>query len=181
MGGNNEAWADQEQGNDGGSRGGVGEAKEWRSSRSEWSEAWADHLALHIAALLGPAHIRRLLSAGGAREAHLLLRSAAARRLLLLPRWAAGMVAEPHRFPQPQERTLHFFPPSSVGKKSSYAMPLSLGVRWQVDVDFRNGSLNYYAVTTGGRKIYGTEEALRRVAEECSSMRCEMNVDCSLR
>ncbi|KAK3160305.1 hypothetical protein QOZ80_1BG0057750 [Eleusine coracana subsp. coracana] len=40
---------------------------------------------------------------------------------------AAGMVAEPHRFPQPQERTLRFFPPSSAGKKSCYALPLPPG------------------------------------------------------
>jgi hypothetical protein len=37
------------------------------------------------------------------------------------------MVAEPHRFPQPQERTLRFFPPSSAGKKSCYALPLPPG------------------------------------------------------
>jgi hypothetical protein len=40
------------------------------------------------------------------------------------------MVAEPHRFPQPQERTLRFFPPSSAGKKSCYALPLPPGGRY---------------------------------------------------
>lgn len=40
---------------------------------------------------------------------------------------AAGMVAEPHRFPQPQERTLRFFPPSSAGKSSCYSLPLPPG------------------------------------------------------
>ncbi|KAF7027471.1 hypothetical protein CFC21_039511 [Triticum aestivum] len=39
----------------------------------------------------------------------------------------AGMVAEPHRFPQPQERTLRFFPPSSAGKSSCYSLPLAPG------------------------------------------------------
>ncbi|XP_062192538.1 receptor-like protein 4 isoform X2 [Phragmites australis] len=39
----------------------------------------------------------------------------------------AGMVAEPHRFPQPQERTLRFFPPSSAGKSSCYSLPLPPG------------------------------------------------------
>jgi hypothetical protein len=37
------------------------------------------------------------------------------------------MVAEPHRFPQPQERTLRFFPPSSAGKSSCYSLPLPPG------------------------------------------------------
>uniref|UniRef100_A0A0E0JDU9 Malectin-like domain-containing protein n=1 Tax=Oryza punctata TaxID=4537 RepID=A0A0E0JDU9_ORYPU len=39
----------------------------------------------------------------------------------------AGMVAEPHRFPQPQERTLRFFPPSSAGKSNCYSLPLPPG------------------------------------------------------
>ncbi|KAG2595790.1 receptor-like protein 4 [Panicum virgatum] len=43
------------------------------------------------------------------------------------PGGAAGMVAEPHRFPQPQERTLRFFPPSSAGKSSCYSLPLPPG------------------------------------------------------
>ncbi|KAJ4818204.1 Leucine-rich repeat protein kinase family protein [Rhynchospora pubera] len=38
-----------------------------------------------------------------------------------------GMVAEPHRFAQPQERTLRFFPPSSSGKKSCYSVPVLPG------------------------------------------------------
>jgi hypothetical protein len=37
------------------------------------------------------------------------------------------MVAEPHRFPQPHERTLRFFPPSSAGKSSCYSLPLPPG------------------------------------------------------
>ncbi|XP_073365973.1 receptor-like protein 4 isoform X3 [Aegilops tauschii subsp. strangulata] len=37
------------------------------------------------------------------------------------------MVAEPHRFPQPQERTLRFFPPASAGKSSCYSLPLAPG------------------------------------------------------
>ncbi|CAM0878568.1 unnamed protein product [Alopecurus aequalis] len=43
------------------------------------------------------------------------------------PGGAAGMVAEPHRFPSPQERTLRFFPPSSAGKSSCYSLPLPPG------------------------------------------------------
>ncbi|KAJ3694455.1 hypothetical protein LUZ60_009935 [Juncus effusus] len=38
-----------------------------------------------------------------------------------------GMVAEPHRFSQSQERTLRFFPPSSSGKKSCYSVPVLPG------------------------------------------------------
>ncbi|XP_042467869.1 receptor-like protein 4 isoform X1 [Zingiber officinale] len=40
---------------------------------------------------------------------------------------AAGLVAEPHRFQLPQERTLRFFPPVSYGKKNCYAVPLPNG------------------------------------------------------
>nr|CAD1842597.1 unnamed protein product [Ananas comosus var. bracteatus] len=38
-----------------------------------------------------------------------------------------GMVAEPHRFSQPQERTLRFFPPVSSGKKNCYSVPVPSG------------------------------------------------------
>ncbi|WOL02825.1 putative LRR receptor-like serine/threonine-protein kinase [Canna indica] len=40
---------------------------------------------------------------------------------------AAGLVAEPHRFSQPQERTLRFFPPVSAGEKNCYSIPLPAG------------------------------------------------------
>ncbi|XP_073000097.1 receptor-like protein 4 isoform X2 [Typha latifolia] len=43
------------------------------------------------------------------------------------PGGASGMVAEPHRFPNSQERTLRFFPPVSSGKKSCYSFPLPSG------------------------------------------------------
>ncbi|KAK1322532.1 putative LRR receptor-like serine/threonine-protein kinase [Acorus calamus] len=36
---------------------------------------------------------------------------------------APGLVSEPHNFPQPQERTLRFFPPNSYGKKNCYSLP----------------------------------------------------------
>nr|XP_010926498.1 receptor-like protein 4 [Elaeis guineensis] len=38
-----------------------------------------------------------------------------------------AVVAEPHRFPQPQESTLRFFPPNSAGKKNCYSVPLPPG------------------------------------------------------
>ncbi|CAL9180036.1 unnamed protein product [Musa hybrid cultivar] len=40
---------------------------------------------------------------------------------------ATGLVAEPHRFLQQQERTLRFFPPVSAGKKNCYSVPLPSG------------------------------------------------------
>ncbi|RZR86445.1 hypothetical protein BHM03_00013655 [Ensete ventricosum] len=40
---------------------------------------------------------------------------------------ATGLVAEPHRFLQQQERTLRFFPPVSAGKKNCYSVPLPPG------------------------------------------------------
>ncbi|PKA56586.1 Putative leucine-rich repeat receptor-like serine/threonine-protein kinase [Apostasia shenzhenica] len=40
---------------------------------------------------------------------------------------AAGTVAEPNRFSQPQEQTLRFFPPNSFGKKSCYSIPVPPG------------------------------------------------------
>ncbi|KAM0945841.1 putative transferase [Dioscorea sansibarensis] len=38
-----------------------------------------------------------------------------------------GLVAEPQRFSQPQERTLRFFPPVSSGKKNCYSVPVPPG------------------------------------------------------
>ncbi|CAL9147496.1 unnamed protein product [Musa hybrid cultivar] len=40
---------------------------------------------------------------------------------------AVGLVAEPHHFRLPQERTLRFFPPVSAGKKNCYSVPLPPG------------------------------------------------------
>ncbi|URE25135.1 Di-glucose binding within endoplasmic reticulum [Musa troglodytarum] len=40
---------------------------------------------------------------------------------------AVGLVAEPHHFRLPQERTLRLFPPVSAGKKNCYSVPLPPG------------------------------------------------------
>ncbi|RWW89357.1 hypothetical protein BHE74_00001695 [Ensete ventricosum] len=40
---------------------------------------------------------------------------------------AVGLVAEPHHFLLPQERTLRFFPPVSAGKRNCYSVPLPPG------------------------------------------------------